>query len=186
MTKAILLTTLILLQAHPNSCSQQGPTWLCLLSSHMATATQQHQATASHHSPASVMACEHPTTQPPNHHHNLSQLPSICLSLFVFLTSFPWSSTHNRGHKQATAHSPLSTIFLLCCLLQEKTFNCIEGLLFVLFEKKLDHMYVCLFFTFHIYDYLFRYFFVFVNVVMFCFVYWFYGLCRSGLAKAQQ
>lgn len=151
---------MFVLQAHPSSCSQQGPTWPCLLSRRTATATQQHQATASRHSPASVMACEHPRARtpppvppippsPPHHHDFTRHLPSICPSLFVFLTSFPWSSTHNRGHKQATAHSRFEYYFfiMLSCY-KRKTFNCIEGLLFVLFEKKSDH--TSCFFVLHI------------------------------------
>lgn len=51
---------------------------------------------------------------PNNPHYNLTwHLPSICPSLFVFLTSFPWSSTHNRGHKQATAHSGFEYYFFI-------------------------------------------------------------------------
>lgn len=102
----VFLSTLgVVLQAHPSLCSQQGPTCPCLLSSPTAMATQQHPATASRHRPPSVTACEHPTTYILPHHNSTQHLPSICPPSFVFLTSFPWSSTHNRGHKQATAHS---------------------------------------------------------------------------------
>lgn len=77
---------MFLLQAHPSSCSQQGPTWPCPPSSPTATATQQHQATANRHSPASVMACEHPTTPtPPSSFPTTTWpntfLPSVLLSL---------------------------------------------------------------------------------------------------------
>lgn len=114
-----------------------------------------------------------PTSSPT--HNSTQHLPSICSPSFVFLTSFPWSSTHNRGHKQATAHSRFWHYFFYSVVLfQEKTLNCIEGLLFVLFERNWTTR---LFFsTFHIYDYLLRYFCVvflgvfFVNVKIF---YWF-------------
>lgn len=107
----------LVLQAHPSLCSQRGPTWPCLLSSPTATATQQHRATASPHSPASVTACEHPTPPPTTlpHPPRLGPTPSLHLSsLSVFLTSFLWSSTHNRGHKAKQQPTlVLSTIFLL-------------------------------------------------------------------------
>lgn len=60
----------------------------------------------------------------------ITLLPSVLL--FVFLTSFPWSSTHNRGHKQATAHSRFEWHFfiMLCCYkeitqLHWRTFICV-------------------------------------------------------------
>lgn len=63
-------------------------------------------------------------------------------------------------------------------MFQEKTFNHIEGLLFVLFEKKLDHMFVCFSHSIFMTNYL-EFLFVFVNVMFFLLV---YGLRRSGLA----
>lgn len=170
---------MFLLQAHPSSCSQQGPTCLCLPSRPTATATQQHQATPSRHSPASVMACEHPTPPP-----LLDPTPSFHLSISLCVPHQLPMVFYSQQGPQAS-NSPLSfwvLFFYYVVLLQEKLFNCIEGLLFVLFEKKLDH--VSLFFTFHIYDYLFRISFVFM--LMSCFFYWFMVCCRSGLAKAQQ
>lgn len=67
-------------------------------------------------------------------------------------------------------------------MLSEKTFNCIEGLLFVSFEKKLDHVFVFFVFSHSIFmtTYLEN---VFVFVLGF---FYFTGLCGSGLAKAQQ
>lgn len=63
----------------------------------------------------------------------------------------------------------LSTIFLLSCpVTREKRINASKGLLFLSFEKKLDH--VCFFFTFHIYDYLFRFFYVNVMFFFYCFM----------------
>lgn len=54
------------------------------------------------------------TPNNPRPHLDLTRhLPSICPSLFVFLTSFPWSSTHNRGHKQASAHSSFEYYFFI-------------------------------------------------------------------------
>lgn len=121
---SITLPVMFVLQAHLSWCSLQVPTWPCLLSSHTATATQQHQAMASRHSPASVIACEQP--QP------LTTWPAAFLSpllFFVFLTSFPWSSTHNRGHKQATAHSYIEYLFYYVGLLQQQgtlQFRCLK------------------------------------------------------------
>lgn len=160
---------MFLLQAHPSSCSQRGPTWPCLLSSPMATATQQHQATFSRHSPASAMACEQPEYPP--HPPRLVPTPSFHLSFS--LCSSPASyglllATGATSKQQPTL--VLSTIFLLSCTVtREKRINASKGLLFLLFEKKLDH--VCFFFTFHIYDYLFRFFYV--NVMFFFIVLWF-------------
>lgn len=159
------------LQARHSSCSQRGPTcpYPCPPSRPTATATQRLQATPSRHSPTLVTACEdrRPRKPPrlPHHHHHLSTrldsfLPSVFF--FVFLTSVPWSSTHNRGHKQATAHFDFECYIcfiiiimikvIIILLLSKKTFICIKGLLFVFYWKKpeLDHE---LIFTFHIYDY---------------------------------
>lgn len=84
---------------------------------------------------------------PHHHHHHLSTrldsfLPSVFF--FVFLTSVPWSSTHNRGHKQATAHFDFECYIcfiiiiimikvIIILLLSKKTFICIKGLLFVFY-----------------------------------------------------
>lgn len=145
---------MVVLQAHPSLCSQQGPTWPCLLSSPTATATQQHQATSSRHSPASVTACEHPTTPDPTSTWPDTFLPSVLLSLCSSPASHGLLLTTGATSK----HQPtpvLSTIFLLCCRVPGeniqphwRTFICI------VWKEIGPH--VCLFFTFHIYDYLFR------------------------------
>lgn len=165
----------VVLQAHPSLCSQQGPTCPCLLSSPTATATQQHPTTASRHRPPSVTACEHPTTHilP---HPQLNPTPSFHLfSLLCVPHQLPMVFYSQQGPQ--ASNSPLSFLalfFYSVVLFQEKTLNCIEGLLFVLFERNWTTR---LFFsTFHIYDYLLRYFCVvffgvfFVNVKNF---YWF-------------
>lgn len=141
------------LQARHSSCSQRGPTcpYPCPPSRPTAMATQRLQATPSRHSPTLVTACEdrRPRKPPrlPHHHHHLSTrldsfLPSVFF--FVFLTSVPWSSTHNRGHKQATAHFDFECYIcfiiiiimikvIIILLLSKKTFICIKGLLFVFY-----------------------------------------------------
>lgn len=134
---------MFLLQAHPSSCSQQGPTWLCLLSSPTATATQQHQATVSRHSRALVMACEHHP-----HHPRPDPTPSLRLSFSLCvphqLPMVLYSQQGPQSKQQPTL--VLSTIFFnMSSCYKRKRFNCIEGLLFVLFEKKLDHMLLCFF-----------------------------------------
>lgn len=153
---------MFLLQAHPSSCSQQDPTWLCLPSRPMATATQEHQATASHHSPPSVMACDHPTTPDPRHN-STQHFPSICLSLFVFLTSFPWSSTHKRGHKRATDHSHFEYYFFIMLSCYKRKHLTAMRDFYLYCSKEIGPC----FFTFHIYDYLFRIFCVYINVMFF-------------------
>lgn len=168
---------IFVLQAHRSSCSQQGPTWPCLLSSPTATATQQHQATASRHSPASVTACEQPEYPHHHHHHHTHldltrHLPSICPSLCV-PHQLPMVFYSQRATSKQQPTLVLSTIFLLCRPVTRENVQLHRRdlLLFLLFEKKLDH--VCLFFTFHIYDYLFR-FVLFVFMLMSCFFfYWF-------------
>lgn len=105
---------------------------------------------------------------------NLTQhFPSIFPPFFVFLTSFPWSSTHNRGHKQATAHSRFEHYFFIMFVqFQEKTFNCIEGLLFVLFERNWTTFVFVLFFPHSIFmtTYLDIFCVAFFLVIFYCFM----------------
>lgn len=175
----------VVLQAHPSLCSQQGPTCPCLLSSPTATATQQHPTTASRHRPPSVTACEHPTTHilP---HPQLNPTPSFHLfSLLCVPHQLPMVFYSQQGPQ--ASNSPLSFLalfFYSVVLFQEKTLNCIEGLLFVLFERNWTTR---LFFsTFHIYDYLLRYFCVVFLGGFLLMSKFFIGLWRSGLAQAQQ
>lgn len=104
---------------------------------------------------------------PPHHHYNLTQhSPVICPFLFVFLTSFPWSSTHNRGHKQATTHSHFEYYFFTMSCYKRKHLTTLKD--FYLYCLKRNWT-TCLFFTFHIYDYLFR-FFLFILLSCFFFI----------------
>lgn len=115
------------LQAHHSSCSQQGPTWPCLLSSPTATATQQHQATASRHSPASVMACEHttPIHSPPSTPSWLDLTPSFRLSFSLCVPHQLPMVFYSQQGPQASNSPLLFWVFLfsffklLCVLLHE-------------------------------------------------------------------
>lgn len=176
---------MFVLQAHRSSCSQQGPTWPCLLSSPTATATQQHQATASRHSPASVTACEQP--EYPHHHHHTHldltwHLPSICPSLCV-PHQLPMVFYSQQGPQ--ASNSPLSfwvLFFYYVVLLQEKTYNCIEGTYYYFYCLKRNWtMFVCFSHSIFMTTYLD----LFCLFLCWCHVF-FIGLCRSGLAKAQQ
>lgn len=176
---------MVLLQAHPSSCSQQGPTWPCLLSRPMATATQQRQATASRHSPASVMACEHPSAHPPPAPPTrLDPTPPFHLS-FLSLCSSPAShglllTTGATSKQQPTL--VLSTIFLFCCpVTREKHLTASKDFYLYCLKRNRTTHHVSLFYTFHIYDYFRELFFSVYVYVMF-----FYCFGRSGLAKAQQ
>lgn len=140
-----------MLQAHPSSCSQQGPTWPSLLSSPTATATQQHQATASRHSPASVTACERPRRPPTPHTHPPQLDPTPSLHLSFSLCSSPASyglllTTGATSKRQPTLVS--STIFYSVVLSQDKTFNCIQRTSYYLYCLKRNWT-TCLF-VFHI------------------------------------
>lgn len=105
----------------------------------------------------------------PNYLHppppQLNPTPSFHLSSLLCVPHQLPMVFYSQQGPQAS-NSPLSFLalfFYSVVLFQEKTFNCIEGLLFVLFERNWTTR---LFFsTFHIYDYLLRYF----CVVLFCF-----------------
>lgn len=52
--------------------------------------------------------------------------------IVLLLTSFLWSSTHNRGHKQATAHSGFHCYFLFCCAVTRGKRRCRDSHFFCL------------------------------------------------------
>lgn len=106
---------------------------------------------------------------PPPHPPRLDLTPSFHLSFSLCSSpaSYGLLLTAGATSKQQPT-LVLSTIFLLCRPVTRENVQLHRRdlLLFLLFEKKLDH--VCLFFTFHIYDYLFR-FVLFVFMLMSCF-----------------
>lgn len=84
----------------------------------------------------------HQLQRPPS---RLNPTPSLHLSFSLCVPHQLPMVFYSQQGPQAS-NSPLSfwvLFFYYVVLLEEKTFNCIEGLLFVFFEKKLDHMFVC-------------------------------------------
>lgn len=130
--------------------------WPFLRSRAMVMGIQQHQATPSLHSLASVMACESSTTDP------LQLQPFISIGL----RSSP--ASHGllppQGTQQAAHSLPEHYCF---CNLQQKHLKTSQDIYLYFFEKKMGPC--LLFFTFHIYDLLFRrlHFFVYVCLCLF-------------------
>lgn len=126
--------------AHAHSRAQRGRAPSAALRLRLHSSTRLRPATTAQLRLWHVNDLNTPHLDLPQH------LPSSVL-LFVFLTSFLWSSTDNRGHKQATAHSRFEySFFINLSCYKRKRINASKGLLFPWFEKKLDH--VC--FLFHI------------------------------------
>lgn len=149
MQPSVSLTSffwVFMLQAPLSLCSQQDPMWLCLPSKPTAMATQQRQATASRHSPTSVMACERPPTIIWPNPFPPSVLLSLCSSPAshgLLLTTGPQASNRPLSFwvlffyyvvlsHSKTKHLPALKDFYLYCLKRNWTiFLCIPHSIFM-------------------------------------------------------
>lgn len=99
--------------AHAHSGTQRGR------ASSAAVRLRLHSSTGLRPAATAQLRLQHVIDPPPPPH--LDPAPSSYpIILLLFLTSFLWSSTHNRGHKQATAHSGFHCYFLFCSVTRRK------------------------------------------------------------------
>lgn len=112
--------------AHAHSGAQRGR------ASSAAIRLWLHSSTGLRPAATAQFRLRHVIDPTPHHPHPDPAPSSHPIILLLFLTSFLWSSTHNRGHKQATAHFGFHCYFLFGCSVTRGKRRCRDSYCFCL------------------------------------------------------